>query len=86
MIVTIVDRARISAEWDHPGPFRVHLATVEIADTCPVCGKPRGKPARRRFCEDGVFYHADIWTNACGHVDYYKDVIKEGKIIGRDVI
>jgi hypothetical protein len=50
---------------------------VEIADTCPVCGGPRGKPYGHNFYEDGETYHVHRWDNPCGHVDLYKDVYFE---------
>ena len=54
-----------------------HAITVEIADTCPVCGGSRGKPHRKQYCEDGEWYTVDTWTNPCGHLDRYPDVIRE---------
>ena len=80
MIVTVVARAGMSAEWGH-GPFRVLLATVEISDQCPACGGPRGDPHWRNFYEDGVSYSAQCWENPCGHVDRYADVILDGRFI-----
>ena len=76
MRVTIVDRSAM-LPWGAPGPGRVVLRTVEIPDTCPVCGGPRGKPVRRPFCEDGEHYSADCWRNPCGHVDTYVYVLRE---------
>ncbi len=78
MIVTVVDREAMDASWGR-GPFQVILATVETSDRCPVCGGPRGKPEQRSFHEDGVNYAADCWTNPCGHVDAYADVICDGR-------
>ena len=69
MIVTIIKRHG----W--------HISTprVNIADTCPVCGGPRGKRYHHRFHETGEWYNVDRWDNPCGHVDKYRDVLKEAK-------
>lgn len=69
MIVTVVKRQG----W--------HITTphINIADTCPVCGGPRGKPYHHRFHEDSEWYTVDRWDNPCGHVDKYKDVLKEAR-------
>jgi hypothetical protein len=79
MIVTVVDRAAMACEWGQPGPFRVILRRVEIDRLCPRCYKPRGEPHLRSFVEDGDYYTASVWTNPCGHVDLYSDVLKEGR-------
>ena len=55
--------------------------TIEINDHCPKCGRKRGKPYPYRFCEDGEWFTVDKWDNPCGHIDYYKDVIKEAQRI-----
>ena len=76
MKVRVIDRAemeRIHGKSYGPLIFR----TVEIADTCPVCGGSRGKRYEHRFCEDGEYYIVDRWDNPCGHSDMYEDVIKE---------
>jgi hypothetical protein len=77
MIVTVVDRAATEAQWGHPGPFTVITETVEIDDTCPICGGPRGEPELKPFCEDGHHYSAHCWTNPCGHLDRYESVLRE---------
>ena len=77
MKVTIVDRATINADWGQPGPFRVYLKTVEIDDRCPVCGSPRGIPKKKSFFECGCRYWTDCWSNPCGHIDKYENVLKE---------
>lgn len=86
MQVQVVDRAAMDAEWEMPGPFRVHLVTVNIQDSCPKCGGLRGRPERQRFCEDGVYYLVDCWENPCGHVDKYPDVLKEGRVVSRTLV
>lgn len=50
---------------------------IQISDKCPVCGGPRGEPVDKRFCEDGEWYSVNTWTNPCGHVDKYADVLRE---------
>ena len=54
---------------------------VTIADTCPVCGGKRGMPTVRNFCEDGEWYSIDAWTNECGHIDKYVNVLAEAKAL-----
>lgn len=53
--------------------------TVEIADTCPVCGGKRGAPRKYHFCEDGEWFTVDKWDNPCGHVDLYRDCYFEAE-------
>jgi len=77
MTVTVRDRATESATWGSPGLFTPILRTVTIGDHCPTCGGPRGVPEKRRFHEDGVWFEADCWINACGHIDAYPDVLNE---------
>lgn len=77
MIVTVTDRKAMSAAWGSPGLFRVLTKTIEIADTCPKCGGPRGEPKRVGYCEDGVHYTVHNWTNPCDHVDMYEAVLAE---------
>lgn len=69
MIVTVVKRI-------HDG-WTVTTPTIEIADTCPVCGGPRGEPYWHHFCEDGDWFTVTRWDNPCGHLDKYADVLKE---------
>ncbi len=79
MRVVVVDREAMAAEWGMPGLFRVITVSVEIADTCPWCGRPRGVPVRRTFHEDGVNYSVDCWKNPCGHIDFYEAVLAEAR-------
>jgi hypothetical protein len=79
MKVTVQDRAAERRAWGH-GLYRPVLRTVEIADTCPECGGPRGEPRSKRQHEDGEWYSVDVWDNPCGHVDAYVDVIKEATV------
>lgn len=78
MKVTINDSAAQNAAWGNGGGGVV-IRTVEIADTCPKCGGPRGEPKLNRYCDDGEFYYVHNWENPCGHVDKYQDVLLEAK-------
>lgn len=60
--------------------WNVHTVAVNISKKCPVCGGPRGEPTWHRFCEDGEWLTVNVWKNACGHVDLYKDVLIEAGI------
>ncbi|MFF4292196.1 hypothetical protein ACFY0N_00900 [Streptomyces vinaceus] len=55
----------------------VRVVTVTVAAECSVCGGPRGEASPFRFPEDGEWYTADRWSNACGHPDLYADVLAE---------
>jgi hypothetical protein len=72
MIVEIPDRT------EH---FGLYSAKYEIADTCPRCGGPRGKPFKVYSYDGSRRMTGDGWMNPCGHVDKYSEVRKEGKII-----
>jgi len=84
MHVTVVDRAAMDAAWGTSAFAGAILATVEISDDCPKCGKPRGKPEKRRFHEFGEYYYVDCWHNACGHLDRYRAVLREAQRRGAD--
>jgi hypothetical protein len=79
MQVTVVDR-RGSDGW------RFEIKTIQIADTCPKCGGPRGTPTLRPYCEDGYHYGVDNWVNPCGHQDLYADVLNESEEMGQELI
>ena len=74
MTVTVRDRSRES-NYAY-GPF---FKTVTISKTCPTCGGRRGQPELRSFHEDGEWFYVHQWTNPCGHVDAYADVIREAQ-------
>jgi hypothetical protein len=80
MIVTVLDRAAMDATWGS-GPTQVITRRVEIADTCPQCGGPRGAPNGYNGHEDGVSYWVNVWLNSCGHTDYYVAVLAEARRI-----
>lgn len=56
---------------------------VELLWVCPRCGGPRGEP------EPGISYdgshrmHVHQWTNPCGHIDFYRDLLVEAHRRGR---
>lgn len=58
-----------------------HTMQIEIADTCPICGGPRGEPKSYRFHEDGEWRVVDQWDNPCGHVDTYFNAWKESEAL-----
>ena len=78
MRVTVIDREAQRQLWGrgYQGIQQI-LATIDIADDCPVCGGPRGEPRIARHCEDGEWYSVSQWTNPCGHIDKYADVLNE---------
>lgn len=59
--------------------YRVITTKATVACECPKCGGPRGEPESRNFYDDGDTYTANVWTNPCGHIDMYDDVLKEAK-------
>lgn len=75
MRVTIMYRSN----WFGGDGWTYRPVTVEIANICPTCGGPRGKPVTIRQCEDGQWFSLDQWTNPCGHIDRYKDVYVESQ-------
>ncbi len=68
MIVIVMDRK---------SPWYPRTRTVEIADTCPACGGPRGSIYGHNFWEDDQSFFVNRWDNPCGHVDHYPTVLKE---------
>ena len=84
MKVTVIDRAAQSADWGHGLMIMErYLRTVEIGDKCPKCGGERGTPYFSRFCEEGDFYSVSNWSNPCGHVDMYEEVLAEARTAAR---
>ena len=82
MRVTIVDRQALHDDWGQPGPtphMRSYLRTVEIGDTCQVCGGPRGTPRNSYRCENDDWYSVSVWDNPCGHLDRYPAVLAEAQ-------
>lgn len=75
MTYFVVDREAMK----NASHYRVITAKATVACECPKCGGPRGEPESRSFYDDGDTYTANVWTNPCGHVDMYDDVLKEAK-------
>lgn len=71
--VRIIDRSG----WGVPNASYPTVRTVSIAWVCPVCGGPRGEPSETNFIEDGEWLNVHTWSNPCGHVDAYQDVLIE---------
>lgn len=67
--------------WFGGDGWTFYPVTVEIANTCPVCGGPRGEPQHKSFYECGAWYNVNTWENPCGHIDKYKDVLVEAGYI-----
>lgn len=62
---------------EHAG-YDGNLVTIEISDNCPKCGAKRGVNRWRGLSYDGSRrLDVDCWSNECGHIDKYSEVIKE---------
>lgn len=72
--VKVVDRST----WGTPGRYP-RILRVAVPWVCPECGSPRGEPWEFRFFDNGDYHVCNRWTNECGHVDMYADVIKEAQ-------
>jgi hypothetical protein len=73
--VRVRDRGK-EAPWGS-GPTHPVVRDIRIPPVCPRCGGPRGVPVTTHQYEDGEHYWVDTWTNQCGHLDRYTDVIAE---------
>ncbi len=74
----IVEIPVVTEHAGYPG----HLRLLEISDTCPKCGAKRGTKRWRGLSYDGSRrLSVDCWENECGHIDSYRDVVQEGKIV-----
>lgn len=60
-----------------PGYTYPVIRTIAIGAYCPKCGGRRGEPRPHNFCEDGGWLTCDRWTNPCGHLDLYRDLLAE---------
>lgn len=69
-------RVTIPAREQHEGIFTV---TLDIADTCPVCGGPRGEVYPGLSFDGSRRLTVDRWDNPCGHIDKYSAVREEAK-------
>lgn len=81
MQVTVRDRSA-EAAWGS-GPTNPHIRTLTISANCPACQGPRGEPQGQNTCDDGAYYWVHIWTNPCGHVDLYADVVVEAAALAK---
>lgn len=83
MIVTVIDRKAMHEAWGRPGLYTIITRKIEIPDTCPQCGGPRGIETLRtdRTYEDGDVAFPHVWNNPCGHVDKYKDLLEHPETV-----
>lgn len=74
--VKVRDHETESARWGYGrgGPI---VRKVVIPAICPQCGGPRGKVRGMNGCDDGDYYHVNVWDNPCGHNDWYHNVLVE---------
>lgn len=77
--VTVRDRATEDALWGSSGPWSPSLREIEISAFCQVldCGQRRGEIRGLNQHEDGVWFNTNVWTNPCGHLDRYPEVLAE---------
>jgi hypothetical protein len=66
----------IPAKPEHEGYY---AATITVNWICPTCGQPRGEVYQTRSYDGSRILYCDGWTNPCGHVDKYADVLAEAK-------
>jgi hypothetical protein len=74
--MTVIVRDRRPEDNYHYGPY---LKRITISAFCPKCGQRRGEPVLRPYYEDGESYDVHNWTNPCGHLDLYAEVIEEAE-------
>ena len=65
--------------WVGGDGWTYYPKTIKIADNCPICGKKRGVPQSKTFCEDGEWFTVDVWENPCNHIDKYQDCYFEAE-------
>lgn len=53
------------------------ITNVKVNWECPICGAIMGEPTLKGYCEDGEFYYVDNWTNPCGHLIRYCDLMPQ---------
>ena len=66
----------IPSRENHGGFLRT---TVELDWVCPQCGGPRGEVYQAESFGGSRKMICDKWTNPCGHIDWYQDVLKEAR-------
>ena len=74
---TLTRTVRIPAVAEHNG---MHLATVTLLWFCPSCGGARGEIVPGISYDGSRRLAVDTWSNACGHVDTYAEVRREGGV------
>lgn len=82
MTVTVRDRSR-EAPWG-VGVTTPVTRKITISAFCPRCGQRRGEPQGLNQCDDGAWYWVQVWTNPCGHLDMYEDVLSEADAMAID--
>lgn len=83
--VKVRDRAAEAQLWGrNSGLFTPIIRIVKISPNCPECGEPRGQIRGSNESEDGAFYHVNVWTNPCGHVDFYPAVLAEARRLAQE--
>ncbi|MFB6456527.1 hypothetical protein ACE38W_14735 [Chitinophaga sp. Hz27] len=73
-------RVTIPSCKEHEGFYEM---TIEISDLCPVCGGPRGEPTQGLSYDGSRRLNVSVWSNPCGHIDYYwkvRDEYQKAKI------
>lgn len=65
---------------DRSDPWYPRVAIITVPWVCPKCGGPRGAICGHNQCEDGEWFHVNVWDNPCGHVDYYSTMLMEAKL------
>lgn len=75
MKVTVIDRVAMGKAWGTPH-YGIITKEIEISDKCPVCDGPRGEPEPHYTYENDCIAWPHVWTNPCGHLDKYSDLLK----------
>ncbi|MFF4900543.1 hypothetical protein [Streptomyces sp. NPDC001068] len=72
---------RVRHDGTGPGYEGAGVLTVTISTCCPRCGGPRGVETVRpyAFVHDGDHLTVHRWSNPCGHVDLYENVVAEAR-------
>lgn len=76
MKVKVLGRRLQNTRWGN-GYRSIHevMREIEISTNCPNCGRPRGTPVLRRFCEDNEWYDVHVWQKPCGHLGSYPNLL-----------
>jgi len=62
----------IPAKPNHEGFYSL---TVTLPWFCIHCGKPRGPVRDGRSYDGSLNMFVNIWTNQCGHIEKYSEVV-----------